>query len=99
MRLWHVKLFGQPIEPGFYEDGEFGIRIENVVIVKNADTKVERELVHDHLRHDVLVLPQYNFGGGGYLTFEPITLVSTLCTAVTHTCSHVGPHSKQDDTA
>lgn len=43
-------------EPGFYEDGEFGIRIENVVIVKNADTK-------------------YNFGGGGYLTFEPITLV------------------------
>lgn len=43
-------------EPGFYEDGEFGIRIENVVIVKNADTK-------------------YNFGGGSYLTFEPITLV------------------------
>ena len=27
-------------EPGYYEDGQFGIRIENVVVVKNADTKV-----------------------------------------------------------
>ncbi|CAJ1929997.1 unnamed protein product [Sphenostylis stenocarpa] len=26
-------------EPGYYEDGEFGIRLENVLIVKDADTK------------------------------------------------------------
>ena len=26
-------------EPGYYEDGAFGIRIENVVLVKEADTK------------------------------------------------------------
>ncbi|EDV22938.1 uncharacterized protein TRIADDRAFT_28167 [Trichoplax adhaerens] len=43
-------------EPGYYEDGSFGIRIENVVIVKSVETK-------------------HNFGGIGFLTFEPITLV------------------------
>ena len=26
-------------EPGYYEDGNFGIRIENVLIVNEADTK------------------------------------------------------------
>ena len=26
-------------EPGYYEDGAFGIRIENVVLVKEAETK------------------------------------------------------------
>ncbi|KAA8531824.1 hypothetical protein F0562_006459 [Nyssa sinensis] len=26
-------------EPGYYEDGNFGIRLENVLIVKEADTK------------------------------------------------------------
>lgn len=26
-------------EPGYYEDGKFGIRIENIVIVKEAQTK------------------------------------------------------------
>lgn len=26
-------------EPGYYEDGEFGIRIENVIMVKEAETK------------------------------------------------------------
>lgn len=25
-------------EPGYYEDGKYGIRIENVVLVKEADT-------------------------------------------------------------
>lgn len=28
-----------PLEPGYYEDGAFGIRIENVVLVKDVDTK------------------------------------------------------------
>ena len=26
-------------EPGYYEDGEFGVRIENVVLIKQAETK------------------------------------------------------------
>lgn len=26
-------------EPGYYEDGEFGIRIENLLIIKEADTQ------------------------------------------------------------
>lgn len=43
-------------EPGYYEDGNFGIRLENVLIIKKADTK-------------------FNFGGKGYLAFEPITWV------------------------
>ena len=28
------------IEPGYYEDGEFGIRIENIMLIKPAETKV-----------------------------------------------------------
>lgn len=28
------------IEPGYYEDGVFGIRIENIVLIKAIDTKV-----------------------------------------------------------
>jgi Xaa-Pro aminopeptidase len=27
-------------EPGYYEDGQFGIRLENIVMVKVADTLV-----------------------------------------------------------
>lgn len=27
-------------EPGYYEDGEFGCRIENLVLIKQTDTKV-----------------------------------------------------------
>jgi len=27
-------------EPGFYEEDKFGIRIENLVLIKKADTKV-----------------------------------------------------------
>lgn len=27
-------------EPGYYEDGKFGIRIENLILVKKADTEV-----------------------------------------------------------
>lgn len=26
-------------EPGYYEDGQFGVRIENVVLIKQAETK------------------------------------------------------------
>lgn len=27
-----------PVEPGYYKDGEYGIRIENIVIVREAQT-------------------------------------------------------------
>ena len=29
------------VEPGYYEDGAFGLRIENLVLVVKADTKVK----------------------------------------------------------
>jgi hypothetical protein len=32
---WDIS---QYLEPGFYEDGNFGIRIENQMIVKKVDT-------------------------------------------------------------
>ena len=31
-------------EPGYYDDGQFGIRIENLVVVKKAETKVSESL-------------------------------------------------------
>ncbi|CAI8054675.1 Xaa-Pro aminopeptidase 1 [Geodia barretti] len=43
-------------EPGYYEDGKFGIRIENVVEIVPTTTK-------------------NNFGGTGFLTMEPVTMV------------------------
>ncbi|XP_043235052.1 probable Xaa-Pro aminopeptidase P isoform X4 [Amphibalanus amphitrite] len=40
-KLPHVFELGQFLshEPGFYKDGSFGIRLENIVLVKNAETK------------------------------------------------------------
>ena len=34
-----VHLFG--LEPGYYEDGAFGIRIENVLLVKSVELEVK----------------------------------------------------------
>ncbi|KAJ2484672.1 hypothetical protein IWW37_006121 [Coemansia sp. RSA 2050] len=45
-------------EPGYYEDGGFGIRIENTCLVVKTETKFD-----------------YTGGAGGYLTFEPVTMV------------------------
>ncbi|KAJ2881477.1 hypothetical protein H4R27_004057 [Coemansia aciculifera] len=45
-------------EPGYYEDGSFGIRIENTCLVVKTETKFD-----------------YTGGVGGYLTFEPVTMV------------------------
>jgi len=47
-------------EPGYYEDGEFGIRIENVVECVEADTPGGEAFGH---------------GGSPYLAFKPLTLV------------------------
>lgn len=44
--LWaasHFELF--VLEPGYYEDGAFGIRIENVVLVVPAKTKVSVHII------------------------------------------------------
>lgn len=35
-----VRLVFNFVEPGYYEDGKFGVRIENLVLVVKADTKV-----------------------------------------------------------
>src|SRR5579871_2769783 len=35
---WCIPDLGFCVEPGFYKDSDFGIRIENVVIVKEVDT-------------------------------------------------------------
>ena len=37
MLSYHCSLYCP--EPGYYEDGAFGIRIENVVLVKTIETK------------------------------------------------------------
>jgi len=39
MYTWNVCLLFIA-EPGYYEDNKFGIRIENLVLVKKAPTKV-----------------------------------------------------------
>lgn len=33
------------VEPGYYEDGKFGVRIENLVLVVKAETKVRMGLL------------------------------------------------------
>lgn len=40
---FHLELCG--LEPGYYEDGAFGIRIENVVLVVPAKTKVSAHII------------------------------------------------------
>lgn len=43
--LWHapksVLLIPRATEPGYYENGRFGIRIENVLLVRKVDTPVK----------------------------------------------------------
>ncbi|XP_046850039.1 xaa-Pro aminopeptidase 1-like isoform X2 [Xenia sp. Carnegie-2017] len=46
-------------EPGYYEDGAFGVRIESVILV-------------------IPVTLENNFMGGGFIGFEPVTLVDWL---------------------
>lgn len=36
---WNFNIVFHFSEPGYYEDGNFGIRLENVLIVNEADTK------------------------------------------------------------
>lgn len=41
-RIIHLRAF-IPLEPGYYEDGRFGIRLETAVLVKVAKTKVRKD--------------------------------------------------------
>ncbi|KAF5397921.1 hypothetical protein PHET_08877, partial [Paragonimus heterotremus] len=52
------------IEPGYYMDNQFGIRLENVVFVTNAPPRT-------HMGH----IPHCPASGTEWLTFEPVTLV------------------------
>ncbi|KAF8561869.1 hypothetical protein P879_09128 [Paragonimus westermani] len=52
------------IEPGYYVDNQFGIRLENVVFVINASPRTSK-------RH----IPHCSASGTEWLTFEPVTLV------------------------
>ncbi|KAF6771336.1 hypothetical protein AHF37_10074, partial [Paragonimus kellicotti] len=52
------------IEPGYYMDNQFGIRLENVVFVINAPPRT-------HMGH----IPHCPASGTEWLTFEPVTLV------------------------
>ena len=36
----HCKILALISEPGYYEDGNFGLRHENIAMVVKADTKV-----------------------------------------------------------
>ncbi len=50
-------------EPGFYEDGAFGIRIENVELVKKVDTKYQFNQV-DYLSMEpvtLVIINVYNY--------------------------------------
>ncbi|XP_060590644.1 xaa-Pro aminopeptidase 2-like [Ruditapes philippinarum] len=38
VKLSYFVIYGGKPEPGYYEDGQFGIRLENIVMVKNAST-------------------------------------------------------------
>ena len=36
--MFYAKIYTQGAEPGYYADGEYGIRIENIVVVREAQT-------------------------------------------------------------
>ena len=36
--MFNAKIHPHGVEPGYYADGEYGIRIENVVVVREAQT-------------------------------------------------------------
>lgn len=44
-----VYLFVVYLEPGYYEDGAFGIRIENVLLVKPVELEVRRVLSSNYM--------------------------------------------------
>ena len=58
-------------EPGYYEDGSFGIRIENVMVVKEVETK--NNFGGKIYRKKIFYLTRTI--GRGYLGFEHVTVV------------------------
>lgn len=43
-------LYSSLAEPGYYEDGQFGVRIENIVLIKPTTTEVLRPSLKFHRR-------------------------------------------------
>lgn len=67
-------------EPGYYEQDKFGIRIENLMVVKKKETQVNNIIITFIINLSIffplnLYLLQYNFNNKGYLCFDTITLV------------------------
>lgn len=55
----YAVLLNNILEPGYYKEGDFGIRIESIVQVVKDESKVD----------------PYDFGGRGALKFNIATLV------------------------
>ena len=69
----HVTLFPFLRQPGYYEDGAFGIRIESVLLTQKVGwhfgpTAALKQLILLISQHE----PKYSFGGE-YCSFENIT--------------------------
>lgn len=65
-----------PAEPGYYEDGAFGIRIENVLVVRRADgTPSSAEGTGAPVQPACANAFGLPGGQPSYLEFEPITCV------------------------
>lgn len=66
-------------EPGFYQEGEFGVKIENVAVVKPEITPVLQDIILNLMATNLdtfqLLIMQYNHDGVQYLTMETISLV------------------------
>jgi Xaa-Pro aminopeptidase len=68
-------------EPGYYEPGKFGIRIESLMLTCAKQTKVRFDFVCFYLHYIIFFFRkfnqqlQYSFNNTRYLCFETITLV------------------------
>lgn len=70
-------------EPGYYEDEQFGIRLENIFMVKEVETTVniiKVLLISKHIYKKSILLwfyyfLQYKFPNTTFLGFETVTLV------------------------
>lgn len=66
-------------EPGYYEDGKFGIRIENIVIVQPCVSPPFLSAARTLMTGDRATTPN-NFGDTGFLRFENVTMVRSFAT-------------------
>lgn len=71
------------IEPGYYADGRFGIRIENVVVVRNADTPNnfgdKGFLKFEHVTLVCLMQGEYTWRGHTFYKLLPVPYSEEAC--------------------